>query len=1035
MVKINSNYDFVENEKKILEYWDKNDIFNKLKAKNINGKKYRFIDGPITANNFMAIHHVWGRTLKDTFLRYKAMNGYTSHYRNGFDSQGLWVEVEVEKELGFKTKKDIENFGLDKFTDACVARVKKYSAAITEQSKLLGQWMDWDNSYFTYTDQNITSIWYFLKKCHEKGWIKKIHRPTPWCPRCGTSLSEHEMTGSYHDVEHDAVFVKLPLLDSNDEILVWTTTPWTLSANVALAVHPELEYAKIKFPKENKPIIMCLDVYYKRFKAEGGEILEKFKGSSLEGKVYETMFPFLLKQKDITHKIVLWDMVDSEEGSGVVHIAPGCGSEDFDLGEKLKLDIITPIDESGVFYPEYDFLSGLNAKEVNQLVFDKLKEQDKLFLVHKLTHSYPRCWRCKEDILYRIGEEYAITVDEIRPKLLENANTVKWYPEYQGKRMADWLNNMTDWNISRKRYYGLPLPFYNCECGHLTVVGSKQELRDLAVEPALVDGLKELHRPWIDEVKIKCPSCGNETSRIEQVGDVWLDAGIVPFSTLKYFEDREYFNEYFPAEYVIEAHEQVRLWFYSMLFMSTVLEGVAPYERVGTHGMVVAEDGTKFSKTGNNIKFSDAINKIGVDASRYLYASSNPVNNVYFGFNLGEEAKRKLLSFFNMAVFFDTYANLDKVSLNDYQPKLEDFSISDRWLIKITDEFIRSSIVNMNDFNPKDVCQNFEKFVDDVSNFYIRINRRRFWKSEDSVDKKVAYYALFYALKNVTLIMGPMIPFITEYVWQNVIKVYDHSMTESLFLSSYPSPSDYIIDDKVLSDTEYIRNIINATLKVRNEKGIKVRQPLLNLYLLNKKELGEYYIIIQNELNIKNIVLVETFDDLKVEYLTLDFKMAGSALKGDVNKVKELLNSLPDHHEHVQKVKNNESIMIPFYDQKLDPTIFNIESKPKDGYCLVEGDNISLGLDLKITEELKKEGILRDIIRSCQVFRKESEFDVSDRILISFTSENEYIVKLLNDAKKQIESELLASISDNKGNINLITDDEYTISVKLEKVN
>lgn len=1031
MKKLNTSYDFIQGEKDILKYWEKADIFNKIKEKNKNGKKYRFIDGPITANNTMKIHHVWGRTIKDSFMRYKLMNGYTSHFRNGFDSQGLWVEVEVEKELGFKTKKDIENYGLDKFTDTCVDRVKKYANLITEQSKLLGQWMDWDNSYYTYTDENITSIWHFLKKCDENGWIKKVHRPMPWCPRCGTSLSEHEMSGSYHDVEHDAVFVKLPILNENVNILVWTTTPWTLSSNVALAVHPEFEYATIKFSNEDKPLIMCLDVYYKRFKKDGGEILNKFKGTELEGKIYETMFPNLPMQKDLIHKIVLWDMVDSEEGSGIVHIAPGCGAEDFDLGEKINLAKITPIDESGTFLDNFGFLSNLKAQEVNDLVFENLKEQNKLFLVHKITHSYPYCWRCKHDILFRLGEEYAIAVDELRPKLIENANSVKWYPEYQGKRMIDWLNNMSDWNISRKRYYGLPLPFYNCECGHLTVVGSKKELKELAIDPSLVDKIKELHRPWIDEIKIKCPKCHKEVSRIEQVGDVWLDAGIVPFSTLKYFTDRDYFNEYFPAEFIVEAHEQVRLWFYSMLFMSTVIKGVAPYEKVGTHGMVLAEDGSKFSKTGFNISFEDAIEKIGVDASRYLYASANPVNNVYFGFNLGEEAKRKLLSFYNMAVFFNTYASLDKIDLKDYQPSRNELSVSDEWLIKTTDEFIKNSINNMDNFNLRDVCQDFERFVDDVSNFYIRINRRRFWKSEDSLDKKVAYYALFYALKSATSIMGPMIPFMSEYIYQNVIKQYDSSCFESLFMNSYPKESNFEIEDKILDTTSYVRDIITSTLKLRNENNLKVRQPLSKLYLLNKHDLAKYETIILSELNIKEIVYLTDFSSLKSEYLTLNFKEAGSVLKGNVNLVKELLIKQDNHEQYVKSIKNNQSIILPGYDQELVPNIFNIEAKELNNIAIMETDNIKIGLELTIDENLKKEGYLREIIRNCQVFRKEVGFNVEDRISISFETNDVYIKSLLHDNQTIIESELLAIVEDNNGKIKEIIEDDYTIKVRL----
>ena len=1011
-MKLDNNYNFIEHEKEILNYWEEDGTFKKLLEKNKNGKKYRFIDGPITANNSMKIHHVWGRTLKDTFLRYKAMNGYTSHYRNGFDGQGLWVEVEVEKELGFKTKKEIEEYGLDKFTNACVERVKKYASIITEQSKKLGQWMDWDNSYYTLTDENITSIWYFLKKCHEKGWIVESYRPMPWCKRCGTSLSEHEMSGSYHDVEHEAVFFKLPLKDREENILVWTTTPWTLSANVALAVHPGLEYASIKFEKEEKPLIMCLDVYTKRFKKDGGKILRTFKGSELEGLEYETCFPELEKQ-NFVHKIVLWEDVSNEDGSGVVHIAPGCGAEDFDLGAKIGLPIVIPVDENGVFYDGFGFYSGKKTDEVPKLVFEELKKRGKLYFTHKIKHSYPFCWRCKEDIIFRLDKGYAIAVAELRPKLIENAKKVKWYPEYQGKRMIDWLENMSNWNISRKRFYGLPLPFYKCECGHLTVVGSKEELRDLSVDKSLVDNIKELHRPWIDEIKIKCPKCGKEVSRVSEVGDVWLDAGIVPFSTLKYFTDREYWKSYFPAEYVVEMHEQIRLWFYSMLFMSTVIEGVPPYEAVGTHGMVQAEDGSKFSKTGYNISFEEATDKIGVDASRYLYASANPVNNVRFGFNLGDEAKRKLMSLWNMVIFFNTYASIDKVDLTNFKPNIGDLTTIDKWLIKITDDFIETSTKAMNNYSSKDVCDNFEKYVDDVSNFYIRVNRRRYWKSEDDIDKKIAYYALFNSIKTATLVMAPIIPFMTEYIWQNLIKLYDKNTSSSVHLSTWPKVSGYDIEKDVLSYTNYARNIITIGLKLRNENSIKVRQPLSTIYLENKnynENVKKYEEIIKSELNIKELKVLDNFDELKDEYMTLNFKNAGIKFKGDVNKVKELLEKVKDDQNLINELKTKGEFILESY--TLDKDLVIINYKEKNTIRLANEYDLTVGLNIEITKELKEEGLLRDIIRECQVFRKNAGYNVSDRINIEFTSDNKEINEVILSNKDIIESELLATITE-----------------------
>lgn len=632
MKKVEPNFDFIKMEHKILKFWEDEQCFKKLVEKNKEGTPFRFLDGPITANNPMGIHHAWGRTLKDTYLRYKGMNGYTSHYRNGFDAQGLWIEVEVEKELGFKDKKDIEEYGLENFTKKCMERVQNFSKVITLQSKRLGQWMDWDNSYYTNTEENITSIWYFLKKCKEKGMIKQSFRPMPWCPRCGTSLSEHEMAGSYQQMKHKAVYFKLPLINTDSKILVWTTTPWTLSSNVALAVNPEIDYVKVKVKSDNKYLIMGKNALG-MIGEDKLEVVEAFKGDKLLGLKYETCFEEFENQKNIDHKIIAWEDVSANDGTGVVHIAPGCGAEDYELGKKLELDIVIPVDDLGVIVKGFGFMTGKTTKEVAELVFNELEKRNKLYKVEEHEHSYPVCWRCKTDVIFKAVKEWYIDTDVVREDLIKASREVKWKPNFAGKRMEDWLKNMGNWAISRKRFYGLPLPIYHCEeCEEVTVVGSRAELKKLAGE--IVDTLPDLHRPWIDKVEIICPKCGKKVKRILDVGDCWLDAGIAPFSTLKYFSDKEYWKKYFPAEWVTEMKEQIRLWFYSLLFMSVVLENKAPYESVLTHSAVVKEDGGKFSKSGFMIKFDEAAEKIGADPARYLYAGAQVNNDVRFGFGL-----------------------------------------------------------------------------------------------------------------------------------------------------------------------------------------------------------------------------------------------------------------------------------------------------------------------------------------------------------------------------------------------------------------
>ena len=1031
--KFDTKYSFAENEKEILNFWEENDCFQKLKAKNAGGPKYRFIDGPITANNPMGIHHVWGRTLKDTFIKYNAMMGRDTHYRNGFDGQGLWVEVEVEKELGFKTKHDIEEYGLDKFTDKCIERVKKFSGVITEQSKRLGQWMDWDNSYYTYKDENITGIWAFLKKCNEGGWIKQVYKPMPWCSRCGTSLSEHEMTGSYKEIEHEAVFFKLPILNTNDYILVWTTTPWTLSANVALAVNKEMNYVRIHVEGEEYNYVTSETYYKQKFAGKDGvTLLDTFKGTDLEGLEYETCFPEI-EEQNFAHKIVLWDEVTDTDGCGVVHIAPGCGAEDFARGEEIGLPKIIPVDEYGVFFDGFAFLSGLDAQECRDLVFDELKKRNKLFYTHKFKHSYPVCWRCKKEIIFRLVKEWAIAVDELRPRLIANAKKVRWEPAYQGKRMLDWLENMSDWNISRKRFYGLPLPFYPCpDCGKLTVVGSKEELYELAVDKSKVDAIPHLHRPWIDDVKIRC-SCGAEVERITQVGDVWLDAGIVPFSTLKHFTDKEYWKQYFPAEHVLEMKEQIRLWFYSMLFMSTVLIDEPPYERVSTHGMVVSEDGSRFSKTGFMIRFDEAADVIGADASRYIFASSSTSNDVRFGFNLGEEARRKLLAFWNLETFFATYADIDNIKVDISKLDASKLTPVDRWLVIRTNSFLKDANAYMSDYSTREVVSAFESFVNDISNFYIRVNRGRFWSTECGEDKINAYTVLFYAIKSITGIMAPITPFITEHVWQNFIKRYSNEEAISVFLSDYPSvPANLDInDEKILSDVEKARDMISLGLKLRNEKQIKIRQPLATMYVsateANHSAIETFGAIIKSEMNVGEICELADSSALESNFLTVNFKVAGRVLKNRANEVKAYLAELDAETQQIfsNAVKAGENVKIDALGLDVEPDVFTLNSKPLDNIAIYTNNGEFIALNTTISEELQRAGILRDIVRQCQVFRKAAGFDVSDRIYIEFTTDSELINSIIAEKKDQLTHDLLATL-ETPANV------EYTDTIDLD---
>ena len=1014
MKKVEPNFNFIGMEHDVMKFWEDEKCFQELLEKNKNGKKFRFLDGPITANNPMGIHHAWGRTLKDIYIRYKGMNGYTSHYRNGFDGQGLWIEVEVEKELGFNDKKDIEKYGLDKFTKKCLARVDHFSKVITEQSKRLGQWMDWDNSYYTNTEENITSIWYFLKKCHEKGMIEQSFRPMPWCPRCGTSLSEHEMAGSYKQLVHKAVYFKLPLIGTDSKIVVWTTTPWTLSSNVALAVNPENDYVKVKVKSDDKYLIMGRNAL-SILGDDKVEVVDSFKGEKLVGLKYETCFPEFEAQKDIDHRVVAWEDVSSEDGTGVVHIAPGCGAEDYELGKREGLPVVIPIDDEGVIIDGFGFMTGHNTKEVAALVFDELEKRNKLYKVEEHEHSYPVCWRCKSEVVFKAVREWHINSDKIRDKLIEAARTVKWTPDFAGKRMEDWLKNMGNWAISRKRFYGLPLPIYPCEeCGKITVVGSREELKKLAVDPKKVDELPDLHRPWIDEIEIVCPHCGKHVKRIKEVGDCWLDAGIVAFSTLKYFTDKEYWKQYFPAEWVTEMKEQIRLWFYSLLFMSVVLEDRAPYESVLTYSAVVKEDGGKFSKSGYMIKFDEAAEEIGADPIRYLYAGAQVNNDVRFGFNLGDESRRKLLNFWNIYVFFNTYAIIDMPNLKDYKLDMSKLEKSDKWLLARLNKFIAVARKEMDNYQVQNLVREFEILVDDISNFYVRVNRKRFWKIGEDSDKLQVYYLLYTAIKKMTQIMAPIIPFMTEEIWQNMVRSFEPDEAKSVHLSDYPTTVAEYEDEDILNEVEEIRKIIALGLMLRNEKQLKVRQPLNTMYVTSQKNieqsLKDFENIIKEELNIKKIEVIKDESILNDEYLMVNFKVAGKLLKEKIQNFKEKIEKLSEieMQELVAKFNDEKIAEIEISEYgKLPKDVFIKAMRPKAHIVVIKDSGYTIALDTILTEELIVEGMYRDLVRTLQVLRKEAGLKVEQRITLSLQTEGNLMKKVLETYLDKIIADTL----------------------------
>lgn len=1005
-MKKETSPNFVEMEHNVLDFWKKNNSFEKLRAQNEGNERFKFLDGPATANNRLGVHHFWGRTLKDMTIRYNALKGKDCQYQNGFDGQGLWVEVNVEKELGLNGKPEIVKYGIDNFTNKCMERVAYFGDEITRQSIRMGQWMDWDHSYYTNTDENITSIWYFLKECNKRGWLVKKNRPIAWCPRCGTSISEHEMSNSYHEVEHTALFIKLPVKGKDFKIVAWTTTPWTLSANVALAVNPGYDYVVVNFHGEK--ILLGKDRLC--VLKEDVEVLQTYKGEELVGLEYETCFPEL-PEENFPHKIVAWDMVDNSEGTCVVHIAPGCGVEDFELGKTLGLKEICPINDQGVMLENTGFMANKKTTEVVDLVVNRLKEDGKLLYAHRYKHSYPYCWRCKTDLVYKLISAWYIKMDEIRPLALKAIEEVEFKPDYAKKRMVDWLNNMGDWNISRSRFYGLPLPFYVCEkCEKIHVIGSKEELREKAVDKSAVDKLPNLHKPWIDDVKIKC-DCGEVISRVPEVGDVWLDAGITPFSTKKYFTDRKYFEKNFPSDYVCEMVEQIKLWFYSLLIMSVVLTGKAPYKKIVTYQYVKDENGGEFHKSGGNTLEADVVaDKVGADVIRYLYSSSSPANDMRFGFKLTDEARRKLIGFWNVYTFFNTYACIDNPDIANFKLNEKDLLISDKWLIQSINKFVADSDINYSEDKCYLVVKDFEKLVDDISNFYIRSNRKRFWKSENKNDQMTAYWCLYHAIKSIIRVMAPIIPFMTEHIWQNLVREIEKDEKECVMMSGFPGK---ILDKDfgdILEGVEQAREIVSTAQRLRNENQIMIKQPLKKMYVSGEnveKILKDFETFIKDELNIKEIESVKDDSLFNDEFLSVNFKKAGAVLKGDVQALKVALSELSEEENTkvIEGYKNGKVSVGRFTD--LDSDLFNLEKKPKTDFVIAHENNKTVVLDITIDKELLKEGLYREFVRGLQVLRKEADFAIDDRIKASFKTNDSELQDIIDRNLQKIKEEVL----------------------------
>jgi len=1040
--------DFVAEEHKILALWEEIDAFERLVELRKDAPRWSFIDGPITANNPMGVHHGWGRTYKDLYHRYWAMRGYQTRYQNGFDCQGLWVEVEVEKEKGFQSKRDIEDYGIGRFVRDCKERVLRYAAVQTEQSIRLGYWMDWNDtdrlrwladqmrenpekeitvdglegpvkdtvegivgrlglselggSYFTFSNENNYMIWSMLKRCWERGWLYKGTDVMPWCPRCATGISQHEIvTEGYRELTHASVTVRFPLRGREDEsLLVWTTTPWTLTSNVAAAVGPDLTYVKVRqgdhilyLSKGALPIL------------EGGyEVLEEIEGTELVGLTYEGPFDELEAQQSMggpqAHRVILWEDVGEEEGTGIVHIAPGCGAEDFELGREHGLPAIAPLDEEGVFLEGFGHLTGTDVSESPQRVFESLREKGLLYQVEDYTHRYPVCWRCSTELVFRLVDEWFISMDELRHDMMDITKQIRWIPSFGLDRELDWLRNMDDWMISKKRYWGLALPIWECEsCGHFQVIGDEHELEERAV--AGWEGFEghTPHKPWIDQVRIDCPECGAEVSRIPDVGNPWLDAGIVSFSTLRYRTDRDYWRTWYPADWISESFPgQFRNWFYSLLAMATVIENSPPFKTCFSYALLLDEGGREMHKSwGNAIEFNEAADEMGVDVMRWLYCAHKPEKNLLFGYHRADEVRRQfLIPLWNVYTFFVTYANIDQ-----WQPASgweqvhpEEPTLLDRWILARLNQLVAQVTDRLENYDAYAATMAVEAFADDLSNWYVRRSRRRFWKSERDAEKNAAYATLYRVLTTLTRLLAPILPFVTETMYQNLVRSHSRETLESVHHTRWPEAYSEKVDEKLLTQMALAREIVTQGHSARNSQGIKLRQPLARALIYLETDTGleeELVDLVRDELNVKEVVFSGEVSDLISYRLLPDSQKLGPRFRERFPALKAALDSIADPVGAQRRLEANLPLELEVAGETVELAADDVlvREEPREGLAVASEHGVTVAIDVELTQELLGEGLARDVVRRIQNLRKEADFDLDDRIITTYQAEDE----------------------------------------------
>ncbi len=1045
---VSARPDFIAQEHALLREWAERRTFARLRAQNAGGPRWSFLDGPITANNPMGVHHAWGRSYKDLYQRFHAMLGEDQRYQNGFDCQGLWVEVNVEKDLGFTSKRDIEAFGIGDFVALCKQRVLTFAARQTEQSIRLGYWMDWNDpkellrlrdllkadptrvitvdgtdgpvtdtvemivgrlgmpelggSYFTFSNENNDLIWGFLAECHRRGWVYRGHDTMPWCPRCGTGLSQMEMNEGYQDREDPGLTVRFPLVDRPGEsLLVWTTTPWTLTANVAAAVGADMRYVRVRQGDDQ----FWLGKGALKQALQGPfQVVEERPGSELAGWRYRGPFDELPAVRDAfaeagyEHRVVTWTEVGEEEGTGIVHIAPGCGAEDFQLGAAIGLPVIGPIDEGGRYYPTFGWLAGREAPAVTEAIIDDLEQRHFFYHLEPYNHRYPHCWRCGTPLLFRLVDEWYIHMGQVydRPRdqltkaevdaslryqIMEVVDRIRWIPGFGYERELDWLLNMRDWMISKKRYYGLALPIYDCAgCGTFDVIGGREELRARAIEGWGAFEGHTPHRPFVDEVKIACPSCGAPVSRIADVGNPWLDAGIVPFSTLHFREDPEYWAKWFPADFITESFPgQFRNWFYAMLAMSTVLRREEPFRTIFGYATLFGEDGRPMHKSwGNAIEFDEAAERMGVDVMRWMYASARPEDNILFGWHAADEARRGLLVLWNVYAFFVTYARLAGWTPGTDHPPVPERPPLDRWILSRGSAVSAEVEGHLRGFDVEAATRVLDTYIDDLSTWYLRLSRRRMSRGSGA-DRDSAFATLHEVLVALARTVAPILPFLSDSIYRNLVADLDPGAPDSVHLTRWPAPELAALRDERLEAAMAVaRRAVDLSRTLRGASGLKVRQPLARLWLAlpdrDLTEMDALLELVRVEANVKVVEVIGDESELVDRGVKVLLPRVGRRLGARIPAV------MAAAREGRFEVHPDGSVTLA--DVTLASDEVEIQATPRPGTAVAHDDGLVAVIDTVITPDLRAEGDARELQRAVQDLRKEAELDLDARIVL-----------------------------------------------------